>query len=453
MDLEDWKAGLVMFCATFGIGSLGMGYSFASSGPIIGSLALYFISACNLHSSMVLSKCLSASPSHVETFGDLGEHLFGSIGRHLINTTQLLTCLLTPIGFLVIGGNDLLPALLSGAFPSIFPTQWILAMALLILPLTFLSTTRETLFLCIAGGFSALLADGVAVYVNLSQTDFRPRQTELSLPNSLQIYGSMCFAFGTAVLVPTLQRDHSRPTRLPRVISNTLLVITALYALLGMLTYVQFGCTAPSNLLEQLSEGPFQQVAYAGMLLHLIVAFVMILNPALFVLERWLLGGPPDAPPQSYKSLEVSEREPLEGGGSREVNRVGRSLRGRLQSLLLRGGVVGTQTFLAMMLQASLRDVLNLIGATTVTLSCVIAPCMCGLKMFGGEGSSRWERGVSVVVIGSSLVLAGYATGQALREIWENAERYELFRPIQIQDPMQNNSRDSFPFCQAGERN
>lgn len=53
---DDSLCVALLFCATFGVGSMSFGAVFAATGPVLASLAIYFLSACNLH-----SRCQSAA--------------------------------------------------------------------------------------------------------------------------------------------------------------------------------------------------------------------------------------------------------------------------------------------------------------------------------------------------------------------------------------------------------
>lgn len=46
---DDALCVAMLFCATFGVGSMSFGAIFAATGPVLASLAIYFLSACNLH--------------------------------------------------------------------------------------------------------------------------------------------------------------------------------------------------------------------------------------------------------------------------------------------------------------------------------------------------------------------------------------------------------------------
>jgi hypothetical protein len=46
---DDMLCVALLFCATFGVGSMSFGSIFAAAGPVLAAMGVYFISACNLH--------------------------------------------------------------------------------------------------------------------------------------------------------------------------------------------------------------------------------------------------------------------------------------------------------------------------------------------------------------------------------------------------------------------
>ncbi|RHY36900.1 hypothetical protein DYB38_008220 [Aphanomyces astaci] len=438
---EDTRNALMLFTYTFGVGSLSMGHIFAATGSILGSVAL--------------------------------------------------SCLATPIAFLVLAGTELLPNIAVGIDVHLTPTQWIIATAICMLPLVYIPTLRDTAVLCILGSLSTLCTDGIALTVNFVERPLGPRESHVSLSSAFSAFGSIMFAFGSALLIPPLYRQCSAvgSHHLVTTVSTTLVYVTVLYMFIGILTYAQFGCMAPTTLLEAMPRGSWKVVANACMLVHIAIAYPVIMSPTLFVIERCVFGKDsdvdtlkeklldetkdkmtsPDDPssPSSvasahlmhvkhntseYKSVESTEQHdvspscvhliplsqpllfrPASGSDSKFVRDV---LHDSLTftagehvcRMLLRTFIVAAQCFLAVMLQTSFADILTLIGATTVTLPCLIMPCVCFLRMFAPDGTwiGAATRGFSYVVIAVSAVLGVYSTYFAVANIQSNWATYHI---------------------------
>ncbi|RHY16840.1 hypothetical protein DYB25_006009 [Aphanomyces astaci] len=418
---EDTRNALMLFTYTFGVGSLSMGHIFAATGSILGSVAL--------------------------------------------------SCLATPIAFLVLAGTELLPNIAVGIDVHLTPTQWIIATAICMLPLVYIPTLRDTAVLCILGSLSTLCTDGIALTVNFVERPLGPRESHVSLSSAFSAFGSIMFAFGSALLIPPLYRQCSSvgSHHLVTTVSTTLVYVTVLYMFIGILTYAQFGCMAPTTLLEAMPRGSWKVVANACMLVHIAIAYPVIMSPTLFVIERCVFGKDsdvdtlkeklldetkdkmtsPDDPssPSSVASAHLmhvkhntSEYKSVESTEQHDVSPSCKFVRDVLHDsltftagehvcrMLLRTFIVAAQCFLAVMLQTSFADILTLIGATTVTLPCLIMPCVCFLRMFAPDGTwiGAATRGFSYVVIAISAVLGVYSTYFAVANIQSNWATYHI---------------------------
>ncbi|EQC41876.1 hypothetical protein SDRG_00732 [Saprolegnia diclina VS20] len=478
---DDLHSIAVLFTYTFGIASMSMGHVFASTGPLMGSILLYLLSASNLHASALLAKCMALAPPSVRTYGDLGLHACGPVGQYVILISESLSCLLTPIAFLVLGGTELLPSIaqyIHAPWLTFSSTAWILLFATAMLPIVFIPSLKETFALCVLGGLATFFADSAALYVNLTLHPMAPRETAVTFSGVLSAYGTIMFAFGTALLVPPLhrQRRDKDVGRFVLVLSATLIAITCLYIGIGSVTYFQLGCTAPATLLESMPRGLTKTLATSAMLLHIMVAYPVILTPTLFVLERKVFGKDADAPgvlvgedttallghsapssPVRDDENDITSTHVYKPVNEKEAmvshDDVGFTKRELACRVVLRTLIVAVQCFVAIMLQSSFADILSLIGATTVTLPCMIMPCVCYLRMVPHDGSylSGCTRAFAYFVIFSSALLSVYATVHAIGNIQTNMATFHLFAPVHHREFV--NGAEKFPFCQVGERN
>ncbi|ETO77365.1 hypothetical protein F444_07408, partial [Phytophthora nicotianae P1976] len=272
---DDVLCVALLFCATFGVGSMSFGSIFAAAGPVLAAMGVYFISACNLHAS------------------DLGYFAFGEIGRRVVLLSEWGACFLSPIAFFILGGTTLLPCIFDGtvAGEQWSPTHWIIVMSLGVMPVILIPTLKAAAPLAYMGGLVAVLADVICIGYSLQNIQSSPRETQIQTDNAIQTFGTIMFATGTAIIIPPIQRQHTDPARLANLVSLTLLFITSIYMLIGVVTYYQFGCTAPATLLDQLpEESSARKAASALMLAHVTIAFPLLLNPTLFDMERYILG-------------------------------------------------------------------------------------------------------------------------------------------------------------------
>ncbi|GMF47005.1 unnamed protein product [Phytophthora fragariaefolia] len=300
--LEDFKMAFSLFCCMCGIGTLGMPGNFSRTGPVLGFFATAFMAFANIYASVSMSKVLLLAPTSVKTFSDLGEWSMGKTGRWLAILSQMGSCLLIPCVFLVLGGG-----LLDGLFPGAFsPTVWIVLMTVTVLPLCLVPTLKEGAGAAFAGCMGTLVADGLAIAIIVHGMEGHPSipTPELDLGQVVGAFGSLSLGYGAGIVLPDVQRQHSDPSRMPRVVGATMLFIMCMLMILGMVPYFSMGCQGGGNILYTIypdsttgltSVGFAPKwgsvvIAYLAMQMHITIAFAVLLNPAFYIAERLVLG-------------------------------------------------------------------------------------------------------------------------------------------------------------------
>ncbi|CAK4890158.1 unnamed protein product [Aphanomyces euteiches] len=291
LTLEDLKMCFSLFCCVYGVGTLSMPKNYASAGFAWATVALVFMALVNIYATVCISKIILVAPKAVRSFADLGEFSMGKTGRWLILVTQMLSCILVPITIL---------------FPASYgEVTWIIMMGITLLPVCLIPTLKEGAFAAAAGCLGTLLADGIALYLLVDNMD--PVSKGLSTPKPdvgvkqvASVFGSLALAYGAGIVIPALQREHSEPTRMIRVIVVTLGVISVLFLTVAITGVSFVGCQIPGNLLFSIAGSPTALgftanrggviLACLCTQLHVTVAFAVIMNPAFFILERLTLG-------------------------------------------------------------------------------------------------------------------------------------------------------------------
>ncbi|CAK4296788.1 unnamed protein product, partial [Aphanomyces euteiches] len=263
--LEDFKISFSLFCCVYGVGTLSMPKNYATAGFVWATLALVFMAFVNIYATVCISKLLLLAPKSVRTFADLGEFCMGSYGQ----------------------------------------VTWIILMGLSLLPFCWTPTLKEGAFAAAAGSLGTLVADVVAVYLLID--NMAPMSKGISIPKPdvgfsqvASVFGSLSLAYGAGIVIPALQREHSEPSRMIRVIVITLGTISVLFLLVAVTGVAYVGCQIPGNLLFSVSGTPTALsftanrgdvlLACMTMLLHVIIAFAIVINPAFYILEGWILG-------------------------------------------------------------------------------------------------------------------------------------------------------------------
>ena len=445
LTLEDFKIAFSLFCCVYGVGTLSMPKNYASAGFLWATLALVFMALVNIYATVCISKLLLMAPKSVRTFADLGEYSMGKAGRFLILITQMLTCLLLPIVFLVLGGS-ISVILFPGSYGQV---TWIILMGLSLLPVCLTPTLKEGAFAAAAGSLGTLVADAIAVYVLID--NMAPVSKGISLPKAdvgfeqvASVFGSLSLAYGAGVVIPALQREHSDPSRMPRVVMVTLGAISVLFLVVAVTGVAYVGCQIPGNLLFSIAGSPTALsftanrggvlLASMAMLLHVIIAFAIVINPAFYILEGWILG----LHKHTFAELEVesgfvaSSTPNVEKDGDETATAV--TEHSDLHELdsktykqpgvypkvaALRIIIVAACVAVACAWKDNLSDLLDFAGASCMSLCNMILPISFYLKV-NWRKLGLPEKVWCVVAILVCLFLAGY-------ESWRNGK--VLFHP------------------------
>ncbi|EEY67381.1 Amino Acid/Auxin Permease (AAAP) Family [Phytophthora infestans T30-4] len=281
--LEGFKISFSFFCTVYGIGTLGLPANFARSGAPIATVALLFMGFANVCSCVAISRVCLAAPEHLKTYGDVGEWCCGKIGRYLVLLAQFGVCLLVPCAYLVLGG-----ILLDGISPGAFDQQyWSIIMAAMLLPVIVTPTLKEGAYAAFAGCLGTVLADAIAIAVlavGIGNDHPSVPHPDIKFSEAASSFGNLALAYSAAVLVPALQREHSQPERMPRVIACTMIFAACCFLIIGETSYSYVGCQIPGNLLFAVNGTAAVVLAYMFMQLHITIAMSVILNPVLYIL-------------------------------------------------------------------------------------------------------------------------------------------------------------------------
>ncbi|CAI5732330.1 unnamed protein product [Hyaloperonospora brassicae] len=464
--LEDAKISFSLFCCMCGVGTLSMPANFARAGPVLGALATVFMALANIYASVAMSKVLLLAPSSVNTFSDLGEWCLGKTGRWLSVVSQMGSCLLMPCVFLVLGGG-----LLDRLFPNAWSTTvWIILMTITVLPLALVPTLKEGAGAAFAGCMGTLIADGLGIAIVAHGMRDHPSvpPPELSLPQVAGAFGSLAMGFGAGIVLSDVQRQHSDPTRVPRVVVATMIFVMCILLVLGLVPYLGVGCQISGNLLyiiypdastglTLLGFAPkwgTVVLAYIAMQMHVTIAFAVLINPAFYIAERLVLGmhekravevetglafhesGTPGLPKTSEVSAvsATSSRRlrtsvfPLTGELNNDHELEAAEYRGAnaIKYIVLRLAIIVVLVVLSIIFADHFSDFVDFVGASAITANCIVLPTIFYL-MKTWQTVPMYEKVGAGVVIVVCTVLGCYSTYTAGKNLFYPSDSDALF--------------------------
>ncbi|KAG6577874.1 Amino Acid/Auxin Permease [Phytophthora cinnamomi] len=439
--LEDAKISFNIFCCFCGIGSLSMPSNYARAGPIYATIALLLMAFVNIYATIALSKVIYAAPPSVKTFTDVGAWVFGTPGRYAVMISQLLVCLLLPCAFLVLG-STLLDVLFPDSFSQIF---WMVFMAVTVVPVCMIPTLKEASSVALVGCLGTLIADIVGVSILEWEMRGHPSipTPDTSLHQVLTAFGNLALAYGAAVVIPDLQRQHSQPERMPRIITVSMGVGTVFFLAIAIAGYAAGGCQLSGNLLfsavntsdpsatSALGFIPNRGaviMAYLFMHVHIVIAFSTIVMPAFYMAERFLLGMHKDAPAvDQEQGGEIAEKlssVPIASPATPDIecNYTDNlqvvvtyedefaEYRGKLNMLryiVLRLCILALLVVASIFLRDHFLDLVDFTGASAVTAGSLVLPLMFYLKLFWNK-LPVYERVGSMLIIVVTTILGVY---------------------------------------------
>lgn len=179
-------------------------------------------------------------------------------------------------------------------------------MALTVLPVCLIPTLKEGAGAAFAGCMGTILGDIIAVSIMMHGMAGHPSppSPHLTFKQVVSTFGNLSLAYGAGIVIPALQRQHTEPTRMPRVLLVTVGFISCLFLVLASLGYSAVGCQLSGNMLfsiypnattgvNTLGFSPHRGsvvMAFLFMQLHITIAFAVMTAPAFYMLERLLLG-------------------------------------------------------------------------------------------------------------------------------------------------------------------
>ncbi|KAG1688684.1 hypothetical protein DVH05_003121 [Phytophthora capsici] len=485
--LEDIKISFNLFCCVCGIGTLGLPGNFARAGPVFASIAMAFMIFANVYASIAMSKVMLLAPGTVVTFGDLGEWAMGKTGRWLCTGSQIISCVLIPCVFLVLGGG-----LLDGLFPGAFsPTVWIILMAATVLPLCLVPTLKEGSGVAFAGCVGTLVADviGVAVVMHGMRGHPSVPEVDVSFSQVAGTFGNLALSYGAGIIIPDLQRQHSEPHHMPRIITFTMVIISILFVVLSVVPFTSAGCQISGNILYTiypdsdtgLTSLGFKPnwgavvLAYLAMQLHITTAFSVLLNPAFYMAEFVVLGmhrqnkatdvenglqyvasaspadelaKPVEASPvpgdqkchcncHEETDAEAAEYRKCHCNCHEETDAEAAEYRGAnaIKYVVLRVCITVILVVLSILFKDHFSDFADFVGSSSLTMSCILLPVAFYL-IKAWNTIPMVEKVAAIVVLVVCFVLGCYSTYTAGKN---------LFAP--------SDSNAAFPYCEPEFQN
>ncbi|KAJ2954555.1 hypothetical protein O0L34_g2839 [Tuta absoluta] len=164
--------------------------------------------------------------------------------------------------------------------PTVTFCAWYLIVAIIMTPMLLYGTPKDFSYIGIVAFGSTVIA--CILYFIQMMNDIRPFVFRWGIHGFQEFFlafGTIMFAFGGASTFPTIQNDMADRTKFSKSVNISFLAILALYLPIAIGGYAVYGESAGANVVTSLGATPLTLVGNVFMAIHLVSAFIILINP------------------------------------------------------------------------------------------------------------------------------------------------------------------------------
>ncbi|KAJ0183585.1 hypothetical protein K1T71_000008 [Dendrolimus kikuchii] len=325
----------------------------------------------------------------------IAEHTMGKVWSVVVSMALIVTLFGASVVYLLLAAQIVEQIFLS-LIPTLTVCTWYLIVAGAMTPLLFLGTPKDLSFTGVIAFGSTVIA--CVLYFIQMMNELRPFVFRFGIHGFADFFlsfGTIMFAFGAASTFPTIQNDMADKTKFGKSIYWSFASILLLYLPIAIGGYVVYGEAAAPNISGSLSATPLTLVANIFMVIHLVFAFIILINPV-------------------CQEMEELYKVPRDSVGWRMAVRLS-----IMAGILFIGESI-----------PRFYTILALVGATSVALLTFILPSFCYLSLISqtpGEGqapvqTSGWIKMVCYEIIAIGVVGGLLSTYAAMSAIFSTSQ-------------------------------
>ena len=422
---QKWKHILIgafhITCAIMGGGMLGLPQALSFTGWY-GLMLLTAVSAMMGYTGILLSRCLSKAP-HVHTYIDLGKEVGGVFGKWVVVIAQTVTCFGSAILFLVLAGQNA-HALFKDVWPGGTLQIWLAICTGLLYPTIFFRTMKEAMPVSIFGVLAAVVV-GFVVVIQCFFVDNRPDPVEYNTaitPKSFATaFGTMMLAYGSHSIFPAVQREMPTQHHFKKSVGVAFPIIFTFYLVVSTVGYYTYGDIVQDNILKNLPHNFVFYVVTAAITIHVLMAYVVFMNPLFQICEYYLgLGAA-----YEDKEIEIETKVENEANCAFGPQETEWTKSEKLKSLALRTFFTGLALFISLLIPF-FGDIMSFLGGSTITVSCVVVPVWFYIVLHR-DSMTRLSIVLHILMATIGMIVGIFAMVFSMENIIENASSYKLF--------------------------
>ncbi|CAN4126629.1 unnamed protein product [Withania somnifera] len=365
-----------------GVGILSTPYA-VKEGGWAGLSILFIFSVLSYYTGILLRCCLDSQPG-LETYPDIGQAAFGTVGRIIISIILYVELYSCCVEYIILEGDNL-SALFPNAHLNLGGYQldarhlFALVTTLAVLPTVWLRDLTVLSYISAGGVIASVMVVICLYWLGLvDHVGTQSKETVLnlsSLPVAIGLYG-YCYS-GHAVF-PNIYTSLEKRSQFPAVLFTSFATVTVLYAGAAVMGYMMFGDSAESQFTLNLpTDLVASKIAFWTTIVNPFTKYALTMAPVAMSLEELI-------PSNHAKS--------------------------HIYSILIRTALV-LSTLLVALKIPFFGFVMALIGSFFTMLVTLILPCACFLRILKGKTSPiQVSVRILIIIIGSiSAVLGSYS--------------------------------------------
>ncbi|KAK4707870.1 hypothetical protein R3W88_028795 [Solanum pinnatisectum] len=365
-----------------GVGILSTPYA-VKEGGWAGLSLLFIFGMLSYYTGILLRYCLDSQPG-LETYPDIGQAAFGTVGRIIISIILYVELYSCCVEYIILEGDNL-SALFPNAHLNLGGYQldarhlFALVTTLAVLPTVWLRDLTILSYISAGGVIASVMVVICLYWLGLvDHVDTQSKETVLnlsSLPVAIGLYG-YCYS-GHAVF-PNIYTSLEKRSQFPAVLFTSFAIVTVLYAGAAVMGYMMFGDSAESQFTLNLpTDLVASKIAFWTTIVNPFTKYALTMAPVAMSLEELI-------PSNHTKS--------------------------HMYSILIRTALVMSTLIVALKIPF-FAFVMALIGSFFTMLVTLILPCACFLRILKGKTSPiQVVTCILIIIIGSiSAVIGSYS--------------------------------------------
>ncbi|PSS05079.1 Vacuolar amino acid transporter like [Actinidia chinensis var. chinensis] len=370
-----------------GVGILSTPYA-VKEGGWVGLSILFIFAVLSFYTGILLRHCLDSQPG-LETYPDIGQAAFGTVGRFSISIILYAELYACCVEYIILESDNL-----SSLFPNAHLNLggyelnshhlFALLTTLAILPTVWLRDLSVLSYISAGGVIASILVVICLFWVGLvDKVGFQSKETTLNLttlPVAIGLYG-YCYS-GHAVF-PNIYTSMEKPSKYPSVLLTSFGICTVMYAGVAVMGYMMFG---------ESTESQFTLNMPQDLVASKIAVWTTVVNP----FTKY---------PFSIAPVAMSLEELIPSN----------HLKSHVYAILIRTALV-ISTLVVGLSIPFFGLVMALIGSLLTMLVTLILPCACFLSILRGK-ISQFQVLACMLIIAVGVVSSIFGTYSALSKI------------------------------------